>query len=387
VPEGLPPVAPAPVAVSRGDSPPPAWASPVRQAPRSVWDDLVNPPIVNPRFLPGRDNLPTARRIVARVNGEPILEEDLAAAAYHDTHAALPEDRKLELLKVRLNQIIDRELVLQCALPQVEKNGHKRAIEALVQVATREFERQWLEPMMRSNNHTDKKKFERFLDDNGLPVEVIRRQWERDFMAIECLRPLIGPHLAGVDLPTVLAWYDKHPEVFHVEASVTWQHIFIALTGHWSHESTSLSAPPPRPKPISREEAGRLADGLLVRIRNGEDFVRLARQYDDGNAWCSTNAQGMGQIRGQIWPREAEESLFRMKPGEVTRFDTRDGAHVVKLLARRDAYQKPFDHQVQKQIYEKLCREIFDRERERILTQLRGKSTIEYAPGYPGGNR
>src|SRR5262249_38613437 len=244
-------------------------------------------------------------------------------------------------------------------------------------------------------HHTDPALFKRFLDDNGLPLDAVRRHFERNFLARECVRAMVATQVNKVGLPQVLAYYRSHPEEFTVEDSVRWLDLFISFTGHPSQPQGRTGAPAylgavpgitPAPGTLSRAAACRLAAGLLVRLQSGDNFLHLARSFDDGDR-CLHHAEGVGQRRGEIWPPAAEAAPVRARPGEVCRVETNDGIHLVKLLSRQHAGQKPFDRKVQKQIHQKLCNEVFERELKRILAELRRQSVIEYAHGYQASGR
>jgi hypothetical protein len=303
-----------------------------------------------------------AARVRAMVNGEAILDEEVIAAAYQGMVAARTEVEKAEILNAKLNEIIDREVVLQDAIARLKGNG-ERFLKELKRVASREFDKQWLHRMMRANKYTDAEEFKRFLKNAGMPLDMIRRQWERNFIAMEYLRSRIEPHINKVGHLQMVEYYDKHPEDFRVEDSVNWLDIFI-------------TSGTPHP---SREAAQQFATGLMGRIRKGEDFVRLAKQYDNGDA-SIRNAEGIGHKHGEIRPAALEERLFRMRNGEVELIEMEAGFHIVKVVERQYAGQNPFaDAKVQKQIKDKLRGEVFQQEMKRIVNDLKRHAIIEVA--------
>src|SRR5207244_1017135 len=129
-------------------------------------------------------------------------------------------------------------------------------IRELEKFAEKEFEKQWLHRMMRANKIEDEKQFERFMRDNGMPLETLRRQWERNFIAMEYVRSKISPSLDKVGHLEVVEYYERHPKEFAVEDGLTWQDLFIAKQKH-----------------ASPAAARQFADALLARIRQGEDFA------------------------------------------------------------------------------------------------------------------
>jgi peptidyl-prolyl cis-trans isomerase D len=83
------------------------------------------------------------------------------------------------------------------------------------------------------------------------------------------------------------------------------------------------------------------ADALLKRIRSGEDFAALAKQYSEDE---SNNANG-GDLdyfgRGTM-VAEFEQAAFGMKAGEISEpVKTSFGFHIIKLVDHRPATTKP----------------------------------------------
>ena len=105
------------------------------------------------------------------------------------------------------------------------------------------------------------------------PAETCRAQ---GFGSMEYLRNRVYDRaVTGVGHPEILAYYENHPEEFKVDDNVVWQDLFINASRH-----------------PSREAARKLAEVLLERARKGEDFVRLAKEYDNGVSSLSPRAEG-----------------------------------------------------------------------------------------------
>ncbi len=191
---------------------------------------------------------------------------------------------------------------------------------------------------------------------------MARRQMERHFMSTEFAKHMISKYLTSADHLAIQAYYYDHPEEFQVSDSVEWQDIFIEAGQH-----------------PSRDAARRFAEVLAARGRSGEDFARLAQEFDNGYAHKVPNALGEGMKRGEIRPLEAEPVLFGMRDGDVNLVEMTTGYHIVKLVKRTRAGLMPFDAKVQKRIKEKLMQEIYIREMKRYVTDLRRKAIIEKA--------
>jgi parvulin-like peptidyl-prolyl isomerase len=304
-------------------------------------------------------------RIRAVVNGEAILDEEVIAAAYQSMAGArLSDEERAQLLNKTLDEIIDREVIVQDAIARLSKGKAVNFLRELQSVASKEFERQWLHRLMHANKYTDAEQFKRFLKDNGMPLELLRRSWERNFIAMEYLRTRIDPSLNSVSHRQIADYYDRHPEEFKVEDSVVWQDIFIAAARF-----------------NTRDEARRFAEGLVERARQGQDFVKLAREFDHGLTGQQANAEGIGTKRGEVRPAEVEEAVFRLKKGEVAGpIEISTGYHVVRVAKRTYAGRRPFnDDKVQKEIRDKLKGQIFQQEMKEVVRTLREKAVIDIA--------
>jgi peptidyl-prolyl cis-trans isomerase SurA len=93
------------------------------------------------------------------------------------------------------------------------------------------------------------------------------------------------------------------------------------------------------PHPSEEAELGarERAEQALSRLRAGEDFALIAREFSDDLA-TREDGGDLGWIRqGQLLP-EFEEVLFRMRPGQVSDLvETGIGYHIIKLERVRGA--------------------------------------------------
>jgi parvulin-like peptidyl-prolyl isomerase len=300
-------------------------------------------------------------RIRATVNGEAILDEEVSAAAFQSLVGAKTDAEKVEILNKHLNDIIDRELIIQDAVARLNKRSGPKFLQELEKHGERAFLEQWLYRLMRANKYTDEVAFINLLREQGLPVELIKRQWVRNFISMEYLRSRIVPQLDRIGHQQIVEYYDSHLDEFKVDDNIVWQDIFIANARH--------------PTP---QAARQFAEVLLARIKKGEDFIRLAKEFDNGDSSLRPNAEGLGNVRGKVNPREAEAILFRLKDGEVgPLIELETGYHIVRLTKRTYAGRRPFDDQTQKVIRAKLKEEAFQQEMKKLVNNLKRNAIIE----------
>jgi hypothetical protein len=203
------------------------------------------------------------------------------------------------------------------------------------------------------------------LNAQGSSEKSMRRQMEREYLYREFVRFHCGPIMDKIGHADILEYYHGHPEEFQTIDGVQWQDIFLDATDPTKYPD--------------HEAAHRFAEQLRARARGGEDFAKLALQYDCGIS-AVKNGQGEGHKRGEIRPAEAEPLLFRMRDGDVEVVELSSGYHVVRLVKREYNGQMPCDAKVQKQISEKLKNEVFQREAKQLIEDLRRKATIVREP-------
>jgi parvulin-like peptidyl-prolyl isomerase len=162
-------------------------------------------------------------------------------------------------------------------------------------------------------------------------------------------------------------YYEAHKEEFQTADKVEWQYMFIEHGGSARHKT--------------REDARSFAEHLRKRIANGEDFAKLAENFDDGFS-KQLKSVGVGTKRGEIKPAELEEPVFATKTGEVGPVvEAASGYHVFRVVSREYAGLKPFDDKVQKLIGNRLKNEAAGREYKRLIETLRAEATIEVFRG------
>lgn len=304
--------------------------------------------------------IPPEVSIRAWVNGKPIFDQDLLNDAALELLQAdhLPEPQRSaqrrEILKRHLQQLIDRELILQDARRKLKNN--RPVQEKLQELAEKEFEKM----LPRLKRHLGgEERFQEWLRLQGLTLETFRKKHEEQFLINQYLLSRTGPLEEAIGQPEIREYYDQHLNEFQTVDRVQWQDLFIAVG----------------PKHPTLADAHRFAEYLISLLRQGEDFANLL-PYDDGP--CRANhGFGIGERRGEIRPPEVEAYIWSMRDGEVgPPLDLPTGVHVFRLVKRYYAGQLPFDEKVQSQIRDKLRLEVRERERQRILRELAAQAVI-----------
>ena len=116
----------------------------------------------------------------------------------------------------------------------------------------------------------------------------------------------------------------------------------------------------------SREDARKIAEGLLARARAGESFEELAKAHSED----PTNAEQGGDLG--FFPRKKmvrpfDRAAFRLKtPGELSDVvETGFGYHIIQLVEHKDAFVRPFE-----EIQDPLAESIYRRMRGQVLAEI-----------------
>lgn len=305
-----------------------------------------------------------AVRIRAHVNGAPILEEELREAMVMRTGELMqvPETRRAsyfqELTNRELDRLIERELILQEMLQKIKDMKRPQLMEQLKLEASKEADKR-LKDIKTATKVQSDAEFRTILQQQGLSVDGLRRQTERNFMMTEYIRNMIYPMVQRISLQQVRDYYEEHGDEFQVSDRVKWQDLFI----DGSQFPTKAAA---------RQHA----DSIVLRAKTGEDFAALVKQFDNGDS-SLRNGEGIGQKRGEIKPAEVENAVFAIKAGEIGPIvDVGFGFHIVKVVEREYAGLEPFSEKCQAKIREKLRGQIAEREYKKIVDELKRKATV-----------
>jgi parvulin-like peptidyl-prolyl isomerase len=292
--------------------------------------------------------------IRAWVNDRPIYDEEVRQLAFPAINSLmkLPDsqrgDEMVNAMNKVLERIIDQEVMYQDAVKRL-KQANKTAYEKLQAFVDHEFTKTLKNMRDKGASEKDIRNIE----------PIARRLMERELIATEYARTLIKGRIDRVSLDEIAEYYETHKNEFLTVDRVEWQDIFIRLNANLP----------------TVEHAKRFGEELINKCRTPEDFNRLM-VYNEGVTKHS-GGEGLGNLRGQIQPRELEETLFKLRPGEIGPVvPVGTGVHLIRVTKRDYAGQKPLDYVVQKAIRRKLESEIADHEYRCLVRELRARAII-----------
>jgi peptidyl-prolyl cis-trans isomerase C len=127
----------------------------------------------------------------------------------------------------------------------------------------------------------------------------------------------------------------------------------------------------------SDAEAKQRIDEIRAKAASGADFETLAKEYTDDRG---TRLRGgdLGFFTKGKMVKAFEEAAFAMsKPGEISPvIQTEFGYHILKLIERREASEKPFEA-VKEEIVQTLKARLINDERARHLSKIRNDPNIK----------
>jgi peptidyl-prolyl cis-trans isomerase C len=167
--------------------------------------------------------------------------------------------------------------------------------------------------------------FKTALTQRSLTIDDVKSETRTELLVNKTLEAEILPKVA-VAQTDLDAYYQANPDQFKAAESVRASHILIPMNASMTE--------------AQKTEAKTQAEGILKRVRAGEDFAELAKQYSkDGSAASGGDLNYFE--RGKMVPA-FEQAAFSLKTGEVSNVvETPFGYHIIKVTDHKDAHTVP----------------------------------------------
>ena len=300
-------------------------------------------------------NLPvlaeTVDRIVARVNSEIVTQSAveersiaLSELLNQDLQGSLPTGDAL--MQQALDSIIDEKLKVQEAKKLGIEVGEENVAKAIEDIKER--------------NQIGNSDFEALLEREGRSLEsykaIIRNQ-----ILVSRITQIEMASRAKVTDRQVRGYYKRNQKDYWEAPKVRARHILFIID-----EKTSK-------KDIHSKEIKSLE--ILDRVRAGEDFAQLAREYSED---VSAHLGGdIGTVERGKMVKEFENVVFRLKAGEVSEIvRTQYGLHIIKCEEVIRGKTKAFD-KVEGEIRARLFLEKQNKAYKDWIGDLREKAFVE----------
>ena len=308
-------------------------------------------------------------RVLVKVNGDIFTQTELEERQTAAIRARMGVDLKPEMvnnneeLKKALDEVtpqllvdaVDELLLLQMGK---EKGYH---------LSDDQF-KGWLDNLRKEQNLSDDQKFQAALKQEGMTLEDLRKNVEKQFLVSQVQRDEVGSKLSITE-EEARQYYLTHKNEFAEPATVTLREILIEVpTGSKGGQATISVA--------QQDDAEQKVAALRTRILAGEDFAKVAAEAS------ASSSKANGGLIGPINLAEVSVSLQdmigKMKPGEITTpIRTNRGVQILKLEALKPASTQPFES-VRDIVADKVHDVRQQTEVRKFMSKVRGQALIEW---------
>ncbi len=304
--------------------------------------------------------------VVASIGDAKITKKDFIADISSQIPpgalASLPDDKAKDIAHRMVEGMLDKKILLAL----VEKDGVKPS-PALVK---EEFDK-----MVKGLSPEQAKMFNSQLQMQGKTMDAYKEDLSKDKNAQEGLsinrwiETKILPQVKVSDADIEKSYRDNQDK-FKTKESVTASHILV------SPKTAELPANADAAAKKKAEDAAdaaakKKAEDILAKLKQGEDFGKLAEQYSD----CPSGKSAKGSLGefsqdGQM-VKEFEDAAFKLKPGQTSGLvKTQFGYHIIKVTDKKPAGFVALD-KVKPVIKENLTAKAVDEKLKAVLAKAK----------------
>ena len=308
-------------------------------------------------------------QVLVKVNGDIITKTEL-------------ENRQIAAIRQRMNQDVSAEAMqkddqLKKTLAEVTPRILVEAIDELlmVQLAKErgyklrdEQFREWLTALRKEQNLEDDARFQAALRQEGMSVDDLRKNVEKQFMISQVQRDEVASKLTITE-EEARQYYASHPQDFTEAANVTLREILIEAPTTTQKGQVGVN--------VGEDDEARVrATAIRQRILAGEDFAKVASEVSTA---ASKSTGGLiGPINVQELSEPLQKLLQTMKPGQVTQpIRVAKGYQILKLETLKESSVQSFD-EVRDLVAERVHTDRQRQEVRKFLARVRGQAIIEW---------
>ncbi len=201
------------------------------------------------------------------------------------------------------------------------------------------------------------KEYKAKLKEMGINDEFLKYQFSRDLANTNVKAKFEDD--TQIPEAEMKKYYDEHKDDYYID-TVTASHILLKTVDDNGKELSKEK----------QEQAKKKAEEALAKVKGGEDFAQVAKEYSEDTS--APSGGGLGTFgRGQM-VSEFENAAFSMKAGEISELvKTQYGYHIIKVTERVDK-QETFD-EAKEEIKSTLASEKYSE----YIEKLKKDSTIE----------
>jgi parvulin-like peptidyl-prolyl isomerase len=308
-------------------------------------------------------------QVLVKVNGDIITKTDLEARQIAALRERLKQDvepetlKNDEELKKVLAEITPQILVAaidELLLTQLGKERGYRLTDT-------QF-KDWLAALRKEQNLEDDQKFMAALKQEGMSVDDLRRNVERQMLIQRVQQDEVGSKLSITE-EEARQYYLAHQQAFAEPAHITLREILIEIPTTTQQGQSVFNV-------AQDDDAKKKAENARARVAAGEDFGKVAMELS--TAASKANGGLIGPINITDLSESLQKMILAMKPGEMTQpLRTARGYQIFKLETFKQAAVQPFDS-VRDLVAERVHGDRRRVEVQKFLTRLRGQALIEW---------
>lgn len=297
------------------------------------------------------EDKPATSENVAMVNGTAISRQayDRELQVFMEKNAAIKdqisESQLVQIKKDILENLIDQELLYQ----ESQRRG--------IAVSDQAIDDQLAKIKKRFSSD---EAFKQKLTQMQISEADVKAQIRRGIAIRELMNKEIIDRVVVTDEETKKV-YEDNPQRFKEVEKVKASHIIIRVK--------------PTDDDKTKAEARQKIEAVQKKVKAGEDFAALAREYSDGPSGGNGGDLGFFQ-RGQMIPA-FEEVAFAMEVNQVSDIvETRFGYHLIKVYDKKPE-RIPEYEEVKEKINQQMRKQKIEQAANRFVGGLRAKATIE----------
>ena len=301
-------------------------------------------------------------QVLVKVNGEIITKTEFEARQVAELRNR-PELAKATAASTELQRAIGQitpDLILNAVdelllVQRGRESGYALGDAQFTQI---------VENIRKSNNLEDEARFKDALKQEGLSMDDLRRNLERQMLVSQVQRVEIMDKISIND-EEARAYYDQHRNEFTSPTEITLREILVEVP-------TS-----DRGVNVAQDDAARAsAEDLRKRLLAGEPFPRLAGEFSA--AASKANGGLIGPIHSDELAPQLRDLLGPMSVGDITGvLRAQRGYQILKLETRTDSKVKTFE-EARGEIANRIGEQKLRGEREKYLDRLREQATITW---------
>jgi peptidyl-prolyl cis-trans isomerase C len=286
--------------------------------------------------------------VVAKVNGTPIAKGELIKMA-DQIHAQMApnQPQTADFYRKVLDQLVSNELLLEEA-----KTAGITATDEEVNKQVGELKGRFPSP----------EKYQEELKKEGLTEADLTKQAREAFVLQKLVESKVVNDVKVTD-QEVKAFYDQNPDKLKRPERVHVRHILIRIDKNATAED--------------KKKARAKADDILVKVKAGGDFAKLAEENSDDPGSKTRGGDLSWVSRNQTVPPFESAAFALKKANDVSPVvESQFGFHIIQLVEHQDAGMVPFD-EVKDKISGFLKQQ---QQREKFLDHvktLKGKAKVE----------